>query len=245
MPKTRNLIGQRFGRLVVVEKTNLRQHRSIVWKCQCDCGNEHYTYTNILTSGQCQSCGCLQKELNSQRMTKTHNELIGQRFGKLTVIEKTKDHKAANGSYMMKCLCDCGATYYASPAALTSGHVHSCGCLHQSLGEMKISQILTENNIPFEAEKRFETCVNPHTGRQLRFDFYVNNTYIIEYDGHQHFDATGGWGKSLQEIQERDEQKTQWCKNNNIPLLRIPYLKYDSLTIDDLLLPEHLLLNKE
>ena len=33
------LIGQRFGHLTVIEDTGKRLHRSIIWKCKCDCGN--------------------------------------------------------------------------------------------------------------------------------------------------------------------------------------------------------------
>ena len=34
----------------------------------------------------------------------------------------------------------------------------------------------------------------------------------------------------------RDNYKTQWCKENNIPLIRIPYTAYETLSTKDLLL---------
>ena len=48
-------------------------------------------------------------------------------------------------------------------------------------------------------EKTFSTCINPKTGKQLRFDFYVNNKYLIEYDGIQHYRTTNNseWGEEL------------------------------------------------
>ena len=52
-----------------------------------------------------------------------------------------------------------------------------------SHGEIEISTILKEYNIPFEMEKTFKTCINPKTKKLLRFDFYVNNQYLIEFDG--------------------------------------------------------------
>ena len=63
MYKLRNdLTGQRFGRLVVLERAeNIIQHRT-VYKCLCDCGNEVIVRSDSLTSGRTQSCGCLQKE---------------------------------------------------------------------------------------------------------------------------------------------------------------------------------------
>ena len=105
-----------------------------------------------------------------------------------------------------------------------------------SIGELKIYQLLTEHNIPFEQEKKFEDCRNPITNYPLRFDFYVNNQYLIEYDGRQHKEADGGWGEPLADIVARDEYKTKWCIEHNIPLIRINYKDYDNLTIEDLLL---------
>ena len=59
----RNLVGQRFGRLLVLCDDAMRNSDgTIKWKCQCDCGNIIHVSTNSLTSGNTQSCGCLQKE---------------------------------------------------------------------------------------------------------------------------------------------------------------------------------------
>ena len=59
---TRNdLTGRRFGKLVAICQTNKRRNSSIVWKLICDCGREHFTTTNILTSGSALSCGCTRK----------------------------------------------------------------------------------------------------------------------------------------------------------------------------------------
>ena len=68
------------------------------------------------------------------------------------------------------------------------------------------------------------------------FDFLIENTYLIEYDGEQHY---FGWSYDIEDLkiqQQRDEYKNQWCKDNNIPLIRIPYTKLDTLCIEDLML---------
>ena len=54
----KDLIGQRFGKLVVLAKTEERKRGSIWWKCQCDCGNECLKPTNELNYGLAVSCGC-------------------------------------------------------------------------------------------------------------------------------------------------------------------------------------------
>jgi len=73
--------------------------------------------------------------------------------------------------------------------------------------------------------------------RSSFFDFYVDNKYIIEYDGETHYKYNlHGWHnqEQLKAQQERDMIKNQWCKENNIPLIRIPYTHYENLCIDDL-----------
>ncbi len=68
--KFKNLIGQKFGRYLVLELAETKNKR-IRWLCKCDCGEERIVQSNNLISGQCQSCGCLNKEVNRTRMT-TH-----------------------------------------------------------------------------------------------------------------------------------------------------------------------------
>lgn len=54
------MIGQRFGRLVVVTEAHKTRHRH--WKCMCDCGNGHVVRGSSLKNGHTQSCGCLGAE---------------------------------------------------------------------------------------------------------------------------------------------------------------------------------------
>ena len=50
MPSKINLLGQHFGKLIVLEETNQRKNKSVVWKCQCECGNIVYYSTKNLRS---------------------------------------------------------------------------------------------------------------------------------------------------------------------------------------------------
>ena len=76
--------------------------------------------------------------------------------------------------------------------------------------------------------------VDKDTLNPARFDFYLPKLNILlEYDGIQHF-KQGHW-EPLEKIQERDAYKTQWCKDNNITLIRIPYTDYTKLTTEYLL----------
>lgn len=233
---TKNIIGQQFGKLIVLEQTSERQCGAIIWKCKCECGTIAYVSTGNLKSGHTKSCGCerFNNGVNLQL------NLLNQKFGKLLVIKKLP---AENGESKWLCQCDCGNKIPAIGWHLTTGVKQSCGCL-KSKGEMKISQLLQKNNIPYVMEKTFDTCRSPLTGQKLRFDFYVNNSYLIEYDGEQHFIArNSGWStdEQLQKTQLYDSIKDQWCKDNNIPLIRIKYTQFNNLNIKDLILEDDLI----
>lgn len=60
----KNIIGQKFGRLTVVEFSCVRDEASY-WLCKCDCGNECVVVCRSLTGGNTKSCGCLHREVVS------------------------------------------------------------------------------------------------------------------------------------------------------------------------------------
>lgn len=225
--QSEDLTGQKFGRLTVIK----RQENSSKWECLCECGNKVITTTNHLKTGHTQSCGCLQKDRASET---SFRSLVGQRFGLLTVLNLNVE-KSNPKLKIYTCKCDCGTIKDFNSKNLVSGDSQSCGCLRISHGELKIKNILESFNIPFVQEKTFDTCKNPKTGKLLRFDFYVDNKYLIEYNGKQHYEQTHNW-EPIENTQYRDNLKIEWAKKNNIPLIIIPYTKYDTLTIDDLLL---------
>lgn len=110
---------------------------------------------------------------------------------------------------------------------MKTGNTRGCGCIKKSSGEDKICSLLQELGITFNTEKTFEDCRNPKTNGLLRFDFYLPDYNIcIEYDGEFHYKARNvGWDteEKLKSTQYRDNIKTQFCKDNNIKLIRIPY----------------------
>lgn len=76
--------------------------------------------------------------------------------------------------------CDCGNKKEIEGNSVTRGNTLSCGCLKQSHGELIIEALLNKNKIPFVKEKYL---FNYPTGDKALFDFYVNNKYLIEFDG--------------------------------------------------------------
>lgn len=231
--KAKDLRGQVFGKLTVLYRYNKTDCRgNSFWKCRCECGNFTVVPGYCLQNGNTRSCGCLQKEIASK--TKIQ-DLTGKKFGKLTVLERLEE-KSINGSYLYKCRCECGNFSKVNTDGLTSGHSTSCGC-SKSKGELLIANLLQRFNISYITQQIFNSCQSSK-GYLLKFDFFVKNSYLIEFDGKQHFEAVdffGGEKRFLEQV-ERDKYKNQWCKENGIPLIRIPYTKLDTLCIEDLLL---------
>lgn len=247
--QARDLTGQVFGRLTVLYRTE-NKAKMTRWVCQCECGTiKDYNAQSLINGTSC-SCGCLNREKASERMKNYNLEQqsikIGDKFGKLTVVEylglRKQKSRDKNASWYL-CNCDCGVkSIEIMGNLLVSGQKKSCGCVG-STGELKIQNILNARNIPYKKEYSFDDLINPVTLRKLRFDFCVFNEsediqYLIEFDGRQHYlgpEAKWTHSSSLEEIQERDKLKNNYCKEHNIILKRIPYYDYDLITYENLI----------
>lgn len=238
MGKIKDLTGQKFGKLTVLEITPERRNRQVVWKCQCDCGNITYVVGQALRSGHTQSCGCKNYE------SRNYKNLVGQRFGKLTVIKQNERQSTNDRHILWDCKCDCGNIRTVKSNFLLNGSVYECqNCgNHKSIGEQQIESILIKNNINFIRQYSFKDCISPRKGILL-FDFAIfdknnNLQYIIEYDGIQHFQPINYFGgeKNFNYQQECDNIKNEYCQNHNIPIIRIPYTKKGKIELQDILL---------
>lgn len=160
MPReTRNLLGQRFGKLEVIEFDGYKKdkyNRKAYWKCKCDCGQIKSIVAHSLISGNTQSCGC------SQFLNKEVREIVGEKFGRLTAIKRIYDGKR-HINYLFK--CDCGNEKIISKEAVVLGLTKSCGC------------ITKENN--------FNRCMIDLTGRTfgrltvIQYDHSKNGAYWL------------------------------------------------------------------
>jgi hypothetical protein len=112
----RDLTGERFGKLVVIGKNQYKnKHGHILWRCECECGNEKIVESTGLRKGKATNCG------QCGRI-----DLIGKRFGKLLVQGKTFDDKKYN-HMVWKCTCECGNEKYARSYDLINNNLTSCG----------------------------------------------------------------------------------------------------------------------
>ena len=65
-----DLTGQRFGRWTVIKSAGRDEKGRHKWLCKCDCGTERVIPQDRLKSGNSKSCGCLQREVASERAKK-------------------------------------------------------------------------------------------------------------------------------------------------------------------------------
>lgn len=129
MAKALDLTGQRFGRLTVIERQANDKHGKTRWLCKCDCGNITIVDSHHLQSRNTKSCGCMKQEYLHSHVNAPN--LIGQRFGRLTVIERAENNK--RGNTMWLCRCDCGNNTIVIGSDLKNHTTQSCGCLHNDL----------------------------------------------------------------------------------------------------------------
>ena len=230
----KDLTGQKFGRLTAIKPienhTNSNGKSMMTkWLCRCDCGNECNVQSGNLLSGHTLSCGCYNKEQASKRSL---INLVGQRFGRLTVLERVENEITSSGNsvVMWRCLCDCGEEIIVRSSALLHGYTKSCGCM-KSHGEYYISTYLLSNSINFEKQKKFSDLLGVGGGN-LSYDFYLpNHNMLIECQGEQHERPIEYFGGEEQFIiqQEHDKRKREYAKDNGYRLLEISYKDYNNI----------------
>lgn len=236
--------GVEGSRVTVIKREGTASDGHAQWLCRCDCGKEFLASSTNLRQGHVRSCGCLQlqsSKMNKYRLAGRHHDNLvvnmtgwhmwehGVPDSIVTVLYKTD--KRLRGEVVWHCIDKNGFEGDYPGSRLRNGVTCSCGSL-SSKGEQKIQNLLILNGIPYEKQKRFEDCRFLESNYYAHFDFYVNNQYIIEYDGEQHFKQTT-WG-THDYVVKHDAFKNQYCKDHNIPIIRIPYTHYEDLCIEDL-----------
>lgn len=217
-----NEIGKIYGQLKIVDIDY--SNKPSIAICECSCGSIIRVNKADVVSGHTQSCGCFQAQQASKFNTK---DFTGFKSESGVVICKPL-YQNEHGVWMWECICPlCKQPFVALPAKIISNHTTSCGCKIQSSKERIIESILIEFGVNFERQKRFDDCRYKYS---LPFDFVIYNDdntikCLIEYDGEQHFRSVDFYGgeDSYQETKVRDQIKDDYCKCNNILLIRLNY----------------------
>lgn len=124
----------------------------------------------------------------------------------------------------------CGKTFFPTPYDFIRGT--RCPHCYRSKGEEVVKDFLIEYGLNFKEQFRIKECRNK---RPLPFDFAIfeNETLkcLIEYDGSQHFSPKFAFDKDIEgfkKLIENDSIKDRFCLENNIPLIRIKFVRSEN-----------------
>lgn len=191
------------------------------------CGNIWYPNpTWFLKGTRCPEC---MYKLNGEKRTMTHKEFTDRVYAiEGDEYEVISQYKKSDVKIKMKHNL-CGTIYEVDPAMFLSGNrCPICTSLSKSNGETIIYKYLNSRNINFKSEYKIDDCANV---LPLPFDFAIFHDDkligLIEFDGIQHFKPVKAFGgeKSFQRQKINDNIKNNYCKEKQIPLLRISYRK--------------------
>lgn len=221
-PKIEDLTGKIFGDWEVIDFDKKDKYYTRYWLCKCSCGTIKSVAEKYLKSGHSKSCG--------------HNQCIdlqGKTFNKLKVIKRVENNSRGDAQWL--CQCECGNLIVTSGVRLRNGTTTSCGCI-VSKGEAKIKHYLNKLGIKYKTQYKFNNLYGDKNCLKFDFIIFKDNLVhcLIEYQGEQHFksiDFFGGDEKFLKQ-QEYDNKKRDFCKQNNLKLIEIPYFDYNIINED-------------
>jgi hypothetical protein len=214
--REKSLIGQTFGKWEVIYPTEkIKNNRKYV--CHCECGTVRAVNAASLRANRTLSCGCKGQNADGIKLEP------GMTWRGVKILEDT-GRRTLKREIIFKCEDIYGVIFEDKSTNIKNGNTKSAGL---SANELIIYNLLKENG--YKVTPHYKVELDGFIGT---FDFLVDNKYIIEYDGEQHF--TPIFNDTIEYTRTHDKAKNQYCFNNNIPLIRIPY--YKKIQLEDLLL---------
>jgi hypothetical protein len=236
-----DLTGQVFDKLTVICENGFYTYpngeRDYKWLCRCECGNYITIRGNSLKAEGNHNCGCYRNELRVK-----DEDMIGRRFGMLTVLERVAPVMSSVGTVVSRwrCACDCGCERIVKGAFLRNGRIVNCGNhSSNSVGEDLVCDYLKQYGFNYEQHVVFSDLRGVHDGC-LSYDFivYLNGRFVlIECQGIQHYEPVTFFGGREQfEIQQiHDDLKRMYVMRNNIPFCELDCrLEHRKFILDDL-----------
>ncbi len=217
-----NLMGQRFGKLIVIEKAEdyispKGKHES-KWFCKCDCGNVKAVRQSDLRSGRTKSCGhckSYSKEQNIEKIPYNRfKDITGQTFGRLTALYRIGKNK--QNSAIWHCKCQCGKEIDVSLPVLQSRKSLSCGCLKkEKLIGRNTKHGLTNTRIYREWKAIKERCYRP---THEYYDYYGGKGIRVCEDWKNNFNNFYDWainnGYQDDLTIDRKDNSEDYCPEN-------------------------------
>ncbi len=202
------------------------EYKDNVTKLEYKCSNGHIVTTTVTGFKAGKKCPICSDHFNNNNSESVIEIIKENRLEKLRESFKLDGYTLLSNKYnncetKLKYKCPNNHIGFITSGAYNSGQ-KCTECNIRSYGEQNIKKYFDDNNINYVREYKSKDCKNK---QELPFDFHVNNNFLIEFDGIQHFKNIEYFGgqKALEYVQMNDVIKTKYCFINNIPLLRISY----------------------
>lgn len=172
-----------------------------------------------LTGSGCRVCGSKTTADKNRIAVTTFENKCKKLHGDKYIYHQ--DYKTTRGK--IRITCKRHKKDFIQAAYAHSSKKHGCPLCKNSNGENLILDFLNSNKIKYITQKRFKECRNIKT---LPFDFYIESENLcIEFDGIQHFQPVKRFGglKRFRQTMINDSIKDNFCRENNISLIRISY----------------------
>lgn len=202
-------------------------------KLRCYCGELFDASFDNIKNGKRKACVNCQPLTTFKRGKVAHNKKSLAEF-KQQVNEISNEHVVL-GNYIDShekvdiLHLKCNRVWRITPTHFLS-RKGGCKYCNESIGERACRNALESQKLIFESQKKYINCKNK---KQLPFDFVVykdEKILHIEYDGEQHFMEIDYYGvDKFKMCVINDKIKNQYCVDNNIPLVRIPYTQQKNI----------------
>ena len=207
---------------ITIVSQYLGTDKPIYAKCNID-GYEWKTTPEKLLAGR----GC--KQCANQKLRLSNDVFIEKLKLILPNIEPISEYFNTNTYIKYRCK-QCGLIHKALPYNLLHGY--GCPICNISKGENKCLTFFINHKINYISQYKYEDLLGIGGG-QLKFDFAIVDNCLkvlrlVEYDGFFQYEKQYD-GDKCEVIQIHDKRKNEYCKEHNIPLLRIPYWEYDNV----------------
>ena len=197
----------------------IRSHLPVIVTCSVH-GDFNIEPSNHLAGQGCPKCGQVKANMkNTKTLAKFIQESIKIHGNKYNY------HKTKYTGVFSNIIITCPV--HGDFKQIANNHTRGNGCptCKSSKGELAVIKYLVKQDIKYITEYKLNNT-------DFRYDFYLPELNIlIEYDGVGHYKPIAHWGgkNHLSKVKENDKLKNTLADMCNIPLIRIPYTKYDTL----------------